>query len=74
MKERQMEIDVETDPDTLFDLFGDDAASFAELVDEIAFPRQVHILTKCVSQRSCPGLCPRTSSSRRGLAHSHGRS
>ncbi|KAI0057834.1 hypothetical protein BV25DRAFT_1862967 [Artomyces pyxidatus] len=30
VKERQMEFDVETDPDTLFELFGDDAQSFAE--------------------------------------------
>ncbi|TFY65662.1 hypothetical protein EVG20_g5427 [Dentipellis fragilis] len=30
VKERQMEFDVETDPDTLFELFGEDAASFAE--------------------------------------------
>ncbi|KAJ3572169.1 hypothetical protein NP233_g3259 [Leucocoprinus birnbaumii] len=30
VKERQMEFDVETDPDTLYDLFGDDADSLAE--------------------------------------------
>jgi len=30
LKERQMEFDVETDPETLFELFGDDARSFAE--------------------------------------------
>ncbi|KAI0269913.1 hypothetical protein BC834DRAFT_922713 [Gloeopeniophorella convolvens] len=30
VKERQMEFDVETDPETLFELFGDDARSFAE--------------------------------------------
>jgi hypothetical protein len=30
LKERQMEFDMETDPDTLFELFGDDARSFAE--------------------------------------------
>ncbi|KAI0295072.1 hypothetical protein B0F90DRAFT_1940091 [Multifurca ochricompacta] len=30
VKERQIEIDVETDPDTLFELFGEDARSFAE--------------------------------------------
>ncbi|KAH8104595.1 hypothetical protein BXZ70DRAFT_921618 [Cristinia sonorae] len=29
-KERQMEFDTETDPDTLYDLFGDDYESFAE--------------------------------------------
>lgn len=31
-----MEFDVETDPDTLFELFGDDAASFAEYVVHIS--------------------------------------
>jgi hypothetical protein len=30
VKERQMEFDVDTDPDTLLDLFGEDAHSFAE--------------------------------------------
>ncbi|KAI0786831.1 hypothetical protein C8Q75DRAFT_720259 [Abortiporus biennis] len=30
VKERQMEFDTETDPDTLFELFGDDYVSFAE--------------------------------------------
>ncbi|KAH8825395.1 hypothetical protein DL96DRAFT_1467390 [Flagelloscypha sp. PMI_526] len=30
VKERQMEFDVETDPDTLYELFGEDAESFAE--------------------------------------------
>ncbi|GLB38325.1 putative nucleoside diphosphate kinase [Lyophyllum shimeji] len=30
VKERQMEFDTETDPDTLYELFGDDAASFSE--------------------------------------------
>ncbi|KAF5385717.1 hypothetical protein D9757_005527 [Collybiopsis confluens] len=30
VKERQMEFDVETDPDTLYELFGQDAESFAE--------------------------------------------
>ncbi|OBZ71221.1 Thioredoxin domain-containing protein 3 [Grifola frondosa] len=30
VKERQMEFDVETDPDTLYDLFGEDYESFAE--------------------------------------------
>lgn len=30
MKERQMEFDTETDPDTLYELFGEDATSFAE--------------------------------------------
>lgn len=30
VKERQMEFDVETDPDTLFELFGPDFESFAE--------------------------------------------
>ncbi|KAF9077815.1 hypothetical protein BDP27DRAFT_1357205 [Rhodocollybia butyracea] len=30
VKERQMEFDVESDPDTLYELFGDDAESFAE--------------------------------------------
>jgi hypothetical protein len=30
VKERQMEIDVETDPDTLVELFGEDAYSFSE--------------------------------------------
>ncbi|KAH9947582.1 hypothetical protein B0H21DRAFT_737890 [Amylocystis lapponica] len=30
VKERQMEFDIETDPDTLYDLFGDDYESFAE--------------------------------------------
>ncbi|KAH9065344.1 hypothetical protein EDB87DRAFT_1057019 [Lactarius vividus] len=30
VKERQMEFDVETDPETLFDLFGEDARSFAD--------------------------------------------
>ena len=30
VKERQMEFDVESDPDTLFELFGDDARSFVE--------------------------------------------
>jgi hypothetical protein len=29
-KERQMEFDTETDPDTLYELFGEDAASFSE--------------------------------------------
>ena len=32
VKERQMEFDVESDPDFLFELFGDDAESFAECV------------------------------------------
>jgi hypothetical protein len=30
VKERQMELDVESDPDTLFELLGDDARSFVE--------------------------------------------
>ncbi|KAK7056852.1 hypothetical protein VNI00_002569 [Paramarasmius palmivorus] len=30
VKERQMEFDVETDPETLYELFGDDAESFGE--------------------------------------------
>jgi hypothetical protein len=30
VKERQMEFDVESDPDTLFELFGDDSRSFTE--------------------------------------------
>jgi len=30
LKERQMEFDMETDPDALFELFGEDARSFAE--------------------------------------------
>ncbi|KAI0036437.1 hypothetical protein K488DRAFT_21710, partial [Vararia minispora EC-137] len=30
VKERQMEFDVESDPDTLYELFGEDAQSFAE--------------------------------------------
>ncbi|KAG6831934.1 hypothetical protein H0H92_006535 [Tricholoma furcatifolium] len=30
MKERQMEFDTETDPETLYELFGEDAASFSE--------------------------------------------
>ncbi|KAI0315806.1 hypothetical protein OF83DRAFT_321579 [Amylostereum chailletii] len=30
VKERQMEFDVESDPDTLFELFGEDARSFSE--------------------------------------------
>lgn len=30
VKERQMEFDIETDPDTLFELFGPDYESFAE--------------------------------------------
>src|SRR6266550_773772 len=30
VKERQMEFDTETDPDTLYELFGDDATSFSE--------------------------------------------
>lgn len=30
VKERQMEFDVETDPETLFELFGEDARSFAD--------------------------------------------
>ncbi|KAF8627438.1 hypothetical protein AX17_006252 [Amanita inopinata Kibby_2008] len=30
IKERQMEFDTETDPDTLYELFGDDAESFSE--------------------------------------------
>ncbi|KAF7314335.1 Kinesin-like protein [Mycena kentingensis (nom. inval.)] len=30
VKERQMEFDVETDPDTLYELFGEDAESFGE--------------------------------------------
>ena len=29
-KERQMEFDTETDPDTLYELFGEDYESFAE--------------------------------------------
>jgi hypothetical protein len=32
VKERQMEFDTETDPDTLYELFGEDAASLAECV------------------------------------------
>ena len=32
VKERQMEFDVETDPDTLYEIFGDDYESFAEYV------------------------------------------
>jgi hypothetical protein len=30
LKERQMEFDMDTDPDALFELFGEDARSFAE--------------------------------------------
>ena len=30
VKERQMEFDTETDPETLYELFGDDYRSFAE--------------------------------------------
>lgn len=30
VKERQMEFDVETDPETLYELFGDDYECFAE--------------------------------------------
>lgn len=30
VKERQMEFDVDSDPDTLYDLFGDDFETFAE--------------------------------------------
>ena len=30
VKERQMEFDVETDPDTMYELFGEDYVSFAE--------------------------------------------
>ena len=30
VKERQMEFDVETDPETLYELFGDDADSLGE--------------------------------------------
>ena len=32
VKERQMEFDTETDPETLYELFGDDAHSLAECV------------------------------------------
>lgn len=31
-----MEFDVESDPDTLFELFGEDARAFAEYVSHIA--------------------------------------
>lgn len=37
-----MEFDVETDPDTLFELFGDDAASFAEYVVYISLSSPSH--------------------------------
>lgn len=30
VKERQMEFDTETDPDTLYELFGEDADNFVE--------------------------------------------
>jgi hypothetical protein len=30
VKERQLEFDVETDPETMFELFGEDYVSFAE--------------------------------------------
>jgi nucleoside diphosphate kinase len=30
MKERQMEFDMESDPEVMYDLFGEDAACFAE--------------------------------------------
>lgn len=32
VKERQMEFDTETDPETLYELFGEDADSLAEYV------------------------------------------
>jgi hypothetical protein len=32
VKERQMEFDTETDPETLYELFGEDAGSLAECV------------------------------------------
>lgn len=32
VKERQMEFDTETDPETLYELFGEDADSLAECV------------------------------------------
>ena len=37
VKERQMEFDIETDPDTMYDLFGEDYVCFAEYVT-LAFP------------------------------------
>lgn len=30
VKERQMEFDTDTDPDTLYELFGEDAENFTE--------------------------------------------
>lgn len=37
-----MEFDVETDPDTLYELFGDDAASFAEYVVHMSLSAPLH--------------------------------
>lgn len=54
-----MEFDVETDPETLFELFGEDAESFAEYVS--AIPRKHHPDLKYF-QRSCLGLRSRATS------------
>jgi hypothetical protein len=39
VKERQMEFDTETDPDTLYELFGEDADSLAECVLPLPYIR-----------------------------------
>lgn len=46
VKERQMQFDIETDPDTMYELFGEDYVSFAEYV------------TLCSSSRPFQGIRP----------------
>jgi hypothetical protein len=38
VKERQMEFDMESDPEVMYDLFGEDAACFAEYVFDRSHP------------------------------------
>jgi hypothetical protein len=56
VKERQMEFDVETDPDTLVELFGDDAYSFSESVKHMFI--ETMTWSNLQLQRSCLGIRP----------------
>lgn len=53
VKERQMEFDTETDPETLYELFGEDADSLAECVLTPLEPFRVFLIQK---QGPCLGI------------------
>jgi hypothetical protein len=64
-----MEFDTDSDPDFLYELFGEDVNSLAESVQSSLLPSSQPLTSP--PQGSCLGIRSRTTSGSRSLEHSH---